>query len=218
MISILLVDDHSIIRQGLKALLEKEDDLRVVYDSNGGNDAVEAAQRLQPNVAVIDMMMPDMDGVEVTTQVKEVSPETSILILSMCGDEKEVKRALTAGASGYILKETTMDLLVHAVRQMVAGRMYLGPQILEKAVAAYLGSADNKEPSDLPIEQDTLTKREVEVLQLIAQGLTNSSIAIQLEISPRTVEVHRANIHRKLGLHSQAEIIRYAIKQNLITV
>jgi DNA-binding NarL/FixJ family response regulator len=219
MITVLLVDDHSIIRQGLKALLEREGDFTVVYDTQDGAAAIEAAERLCPGIAVVDMMMPDTDGVEVTTRLREVSPDTKILILSMCGDEKEVKRALNAGASGYILKETTMDLLVHAVRQLVAGSMYLGPGILENAVAAYLGTSTRSHGE--PVAQlsvDSLTRREVEVLQLIAQGCTNGTVATQLKISPRTVEVHRANIHRKLGVHSQAEIIRYAIKQNLVTI
>lgn len=219
MITILLVDDHSIIRQGLKALLEREDDFAVVYDTQNGRDAIEAAKNLHPSVAIVDMMMPDTDGVEVTTRIQEVSPETRILILSMCGDEREVKRALTAGAAGYILKETTMDLLVHAVRQLVIGSMYLGPGILEHAVAAYLGTP-TKSNADLlgSSAAGSLTKREVEVLQLIAEGCTNCVVASKLEISPRTVEVHRANIHRKLGVHTQADIIRYAIKQNLVSI
>ena len=219
MISILLVDDHSIIRQGLKALLEREADFTVVHDSQDGSDALQAAEKLFPNVAVVDMMMPEKDGVEVTTILKKVSPETKVLILSMCAEEKEVKRALSAGASGYILKETTMDLLVHAIRQVMSGNMYLGPGILENAVAAYLGAPSSPAPkSGSSISADSLTRRELEILQLIARGCTNSSVASQLKISSRTVEVHRANIHRKLGVHSQAEIIHYAIKRNLVTI
>lgn len=219
MITVLLVDDHSIIRQGLKALLEREGDFSVVFDTHNGLEAIEAAERLCPGIAVVDMMMPDTDGVEVTMRLREVSPSTKVLILSMCADEKEVKRALNAGASGYILKETTMDLLVHAVRQLVVGSMYLGPGILENAVAAYLGTPTRSKGQ--PIAQlsvDSLTIREVEVLKLIAQGCTNNGVAMQLKISPRTVEVHRANIHRKLGVHSQAEIIRYAIKHDLVAI
>lgn len=218
MITVFIVDDHSIIRQGLRALLEKEEDISVVFDTNNGEEAIEAAGKLCPNVAVVDMMMPDTDGVAVTESIRAISPETKILILSMCADETEVKRALIAGASGYILKETTMDLLVHAIKQLVYGSMYLGPGILENAVAAYLGTKTTPVAQSTDTTTDALTKREIEVLQLIGQGHTNSMVASELRISSRTVEVHRANIHRKLGLHTQAEVIRYAIKNNLVTI
>ncbi len=193
-------------------MLEAETDLRVVGEAGDGLAAIQQVERLQPDVLVLDLVMPALDGLEVTRRVRQRSPQTRVVILSMHANESYVLEALRAGVSAYVLKESTADELVRAVREAVVGRRYLSPPLSERAIAAYVEKAQEA-PWD-PYE--TLTHREREVLHLAAEGHTNAEIAERLVISPRTVETHRANLMRKLSLHSQADLIRYALQRGIL--
>jgi two-component system response regulator NreC len=206
MTTIALADDHHIVRQGLRRLLEDEPDFQVVGDTGDGLEA------LQPDVLVIDLAMPGLSGLEVTRQVCQRSPQTRVIILSMYANEAYVLEALKNGAAGYVLKESSGVDLVLAMREALAGRRYLSPPLSEHAIEAYLKKVDTGPPD--PYE--TLTAREREVLHLAAEGHTNNQIAKRLSISPRTVETHRANLMRKLGLNNHAELIRYALGRGIL--
>jgi DNA-binding NarL/FixJ family response regulator len=210
--TIVLADDHPIVRQGLRALLEVEPDLHIVGEAGDGLETVQLVERLQPDVLVVDLMMPGLNGLDVTREVGQRSPQTHVIILSMYANDAYVLEALRAGAAAYVLKQSTADELVRAVREATAGRRYLSPPLSERAIEAYMQRA--KEAALDPYE--TLTTREREVLHLAAEGLSNAEIAARLFLSPRTVEVHRANLMRKLGLHSQTDLIRYALQRGIL--
>lgn len=212
MTTIILADDHHVVRQGLQALLEAEPDFQIVGEAAEGREAVQLVERLQPEVLILDLMMPSLSGLEVTRQVRQRSPRTRVVILSMYADEAYVLEALRNGAAGYVLKKSTADELVRAVREVTTGRRYLSPPLSEKGVETLMKEADEskQDPHEL------LTSREREVLPLIAEGHTNAEIADRLVISPRTVEFHRANLMRKLGTRTQADLIRYALQRNIL--
>jgi len=209
--TIILADDHHVVRQGLRALLEAEPDFRVVGEAGDGLEAIQLVERLQPAVLVLDLVMPGLSGLEATRQVRQRSPQTRIVILSMYSTEAYVVEALRNGAAAYVLKRATSDELVHAIREAVAGRRYLSPPLSQRAIELYVQKAE----ATAMDKYVTLTNREREVLGLVAQGHTNTQIAALLSISPRTVEMHRANLMKKLDLHSQADLIRYALKRGL---
>lgn len=211
MISILLADDHSIVRQGLRALLEVEPDFCIVGEAADGLEVTQLIEYLRPDVLVLDLMMPGLDGLEVTRRVNQRSPQTRVIILSMYGNEAYVVEVLRNGAAGYVLKKSTADELVRAVRAVVAGQRYLSPPLSEQTIETYMQKADES-TQDL---YDLLTAREREVLYLVAEGHTNAEIATRLFISSRTVEMHRANLMRKLDLRSQADLIRYAFRRGI---
>lgn len=213
MTSIVLADDHPIVRQGLKALLEGEAGWRVIGEASDGLSAVDLIEQLQPDVAIIDVMMPDLNGLEVVRRVKRRAPNTLVIVLSMHADEPYVLEALQGGALGYVLKGQSTTSLVEAVHEVLAGHRYLSPPLTERAIDAYLQRALD---ADRPIDPyDMLTPREREVLHLAAQGRTNAEIGERLAISPRTVETHRANLMRKLDLRTQADLIRYALQRGI---
>jgi two-component system response regulator NreC len=212
MTTIVLADDHRIVRQGLRALLEAEPDFQLVGETGDGLEAVQLAGRLQPDVVVLDLMMPSINGLEATRQISDGCPQTHVIILSMHADEGYVLEALRNGAAGYVLKDSSADDLARAVREVVAGRRYLSPPLSERAIEVYMQKA--QETSLDPYEK--LTNREREVLHLAAEGHSSSEIAERLSISSRTVETHRANMMRKLDLHSQTDLIRYALKRGII--
>jgi len=212
MITIVLADDHRIVRQGLRALLEAEPDFRLIGEAGDGREAIRLVERLNPNVLILDLMMPGLSGLEVTHQVSQQWPQTRIIVLSMYAQDAYVAEALKNGALGYVLKGCTADNLMKAVREVAAGRRYLSPPLTEQGIESYLQKA---EAATLD-PYETLTTREREVLHLVAESYSNAEIAARLFISPRTVESHRANLMHKLGLRTQTDLIRYAIKRGII--
>lgn len=212
MTTIVLADDHHIVRQGLRALLEAEPDFGLVGETGDGLEAVQLAERLRPDVIVLDLMMPGLNGLEATRQIAARAPQTRVVILSMHANEAYVLEALRNGAAGYVLKDSSAAELVRAVREVVAGRRYLSPPLSERAIEAYVQKAQET-PQD---PYDALTNREREVLHLAAQGHSSAEIAARLSLSPRTVETHRAHLMRKLGLRSQTDLIRYALQRGII--
>ncbi len=210
--NIVLADDHQVVRQGLRAILEAERDLWVVGEAGNGLDAVELAERLKPDVLIVDVMMPGLNGLEVTRQVAQRAPQTRVIVLSMYSNEAYVLEALKHGAVAYVLKDSCADDLVQAVRTATTGRYYLSSPLSERAIDAYVRRA--KDSALDPY--DTLTSREREVLQLVAEGQTSAQVAVRLFISPRTVETHRANLMRKLGLGTQVDLVRYALRRGIL--
>jgi two-component system response regulator NreC len=210
--TIVLADDHPVVRQGLRALLEAEPGFHIVGETDEGVAAAELVERLKPDVLLVDVMMPGLNGLEVTRQVRQRFPYTRVIVLSMHANEAYVLEALRHGAAGYVLKESSTAELVQAVRTVVAGRRHLSPPLSERAIEAY---AQKAAPSPLDI-YETLTTREREVLQMAAEGRRNSEIAARLAISPRTAETHRTHLMRKLGLHNQADLIRYALRRGIV--
>lgn len=211
-VTVVLADDHPIVRQGLRHLLEDEADVTIIGEASNGLQAVELAGKFKPKVLILDMMMPDLNGLEVLKQVKERSPVTCCIVLSMQGADVYVVEALRAGALGYVLKETGPSELLSAIQQVVQGQRYLSPRISERLIDVLLETTE-KVPAD---PYQTLTNREREVLQMAAEGLQASEIAKRLFISPRTAELHRGRMMNKLGLHNQTELIRYALKRGIL--
>jgi two-component system response regulator NreC len=209
---ILLADDHPVVRHGVRSLLQAEPEFSVIGEASDGIEALQLVERLLPDVLVVDLMIPGLNGLEVTRQVRQRSPQTRIIVLSMHANEPYVLEALKNGAAGYVLKDTSGTDLIQAVRQVIAGQRYLSPPLSERAVDAYMQKS--AETTYDPYE--ALTDREREVLQLAAEGLSNPEIAGRLSISPRTVETHRANLMRKLGLKTQTDLIRYALKRGIL--
>jgi DNA-binding NarL/FixJ family response regulator len=214
-ITTVLVDDHPIVRQGLRTLLEAEDNCRVIGEAADGLAAIDLIARLRPNVAILDLQMPDLNGLEVARRSREKAPETRVIILSMHADEPFVVEALRHGVSGYVLKGSATADLIDAVHAAVAGKRFLSGPLNERAIEAY---ARRAEDAQCPVDRyDLLTAREREVLQLAAQGMNNAEIGARLAISPRTAETHRANLLRKLGLASQTDLVRFAVGRRFIT-
>jgi DNA-binding NarL/FixJ family response regulator len=211
-VTVLLADDHPIVRQGLRHLLEEEPDVMIVGEASDGLQAVQLTEKLKPDVLILDMMMPDLNGLEVLRQVRERSPGTSSIVLSMQSADVYVVEALRVGALGYVLKETGPSELLGAVRQVVRGQRYLSPRISERLIDVLLENTE-KLPAD---PYQSLTTREREVLQMAAEGQSTAEIARRLSISPRTAELHRARMMNKLGLHNQTDLIRYAIKRGIL--
>ena len=212
MTSIILADDHHVVRQSFRLLLESEPDLKVLGEAATGLEAIETVERLRPDVLVVDLMMPELNGIEVARRVKKQFPKTIIVILSMHENEAYVLEALRAGVSAYVLKKSTAQELVYAIRQVVAGHIFLSPPLSEHAIQAYLQKAQG---TDLD-PYKTLTAREREVLHLAVEGLNHTAIAARLSISPRTVEMHHSNLMRKLHLHNQTELIRFALQRGIL--
>lgn len=213
-VSVLLADDHPIVRQGLRHLLEMQPEFKVVGEASDGIAAAQMAERCRPDVMVVDLMMPGLNGLEVIRQVRQRSPATRIIVLSMHNNDAYVLQALKRGASGYVLKDSASGEVVQAVKQVMLGQRYLSASLAENMIELLL-----KQTGNLPKDPyEALTNREREVFQLTAEGWNNTEIAGRLCISPRTVEVHRANLMEKLGLHSQMDVLRFAIRRGLVSV
>jgi len=210
--TVLLVDDHHVVRRGIRALLENESGILVVGEAGTGVEAARLAQQLKPNVLIIDLMLADMSGLEVIRQLRKRAPATYSVVLSMYGNDCYVVEALQAGAKAYVLKDSPPEELMRAVREAALGRRYLAPPLSDRAIEVYLLRSEDSQLDPY----DMLTAREREVLHLAAQGMTSSETAKRLCISPRTVEVHRARVMQKLGLHNRTELIHFAIRRGII--
>lgn len=210
--TVVVADDHPLVRQGLRALLESEQDFTVIGEAMDGLTTVHVVEQLRPDVLLLDVMMGGLNGLEVARRVSRLAPKTRVVILSMHANEPYVLEALRHGVAGYILKEASPDEVLRGLREVAAGGRFLSTSLSERAIDAYARSGPTM-PLDL---YETLTAREREVLQLTAEECTATEIAARLGISPRTVESHRMAFMRKLGLHSQADLIRYAIRQGIL--
>lgn len=206
---VVLADDHTVVRRGFALILAKEPDQEIVGEAKNGREAVELAERLQPDVVVIDVSMPELNGIEATRRISDLCPRTRVLALSMHRDAVYVREILRAGARGYLVKDADDDTFLLAVRAVARGEAYLSPSIADAVLSDY-----RKHVTD-PI--DLLTGREREVLQMIAEGKTNKEIANILELSVYTVESHRGKIMEKLNLHNTGDIVRFAIRNGLIS-
>ncbi|MFZ0548694.1 MAG: response regulator transcription factor [Candidatus Promineifilaceae bacterium] len=215
-VRLLLVDDHGVVRSGLRMLLETEQDIEIVGEASGGREAIDLVQKLQPNIVLMDVQMADMNGIEATQEIKRVSPETAVLTLTMYENEQYLLEMLKAGASGYIPKRAAPDELVEAIRTVQQGNVFLYPTVANLLVQNYLDTQNEGKEEEKDI--DILTPREQEVLVLIAEGLTNPEIAEKLFISVKTVDRHRENIMQKLNIHNRVDLAKYAIKNELISL
>jgi DNA-binding NarL/FixJ family response regulator len=209
MLHILIADDHGIVRSGVKMLIDRQEGMRVVAEAEDGVEAVEQAQRERPDVAVLDVAMPRMTGLQAAREIKAHCPDTSVLLLSMHDDERYLYEALKAGASGYVLKRQADAELIEAIRSVAAGKPFLST-VTEGALVKEWLEHGEEEP------RDRLTPRELDVVKLIAEAYTNKQIAEILKVSEKTVESHRANVLSKLGMRDRVELVRYAIRRGLI--
>lgn len=212
-IRVLIADDHEIVRSGLRMLLLAEDDIEIVGEATNGREVVEKAVELVPDVVVMDVQMPDVNGIEATRLIKEQCPTCAVLALTIHEDQQYFFQMISAGALGYVPKRAAPEDLIQAIRVVRAGNVFLYPSMASVLVSDYLSRV---EAGDEEIKDDALTEREREVLTLIADGLFNRDIADQLSISVKTVELHRENIMNKLNLHSRTELVKYAIRKGLI--
>jgi two-component system, NarL family, response regulator NreC len=204
-LQIFLVDDHGVVREGLKRLLELEPDLEVVGEASNGRDAVDRAILLRPDVVIMDISMPEMNGAQATIRLKETCPETKVLVLTVHEDKSFLHELLEAGASGYVLKRTATDELINAVRAVAAGAVYLDTHVAGNVVQSFVRPR-RKDRGPGP----DLSDRETRVLRLIAEGYSNKEIAAQLDLSVKTIETYKTRSMEKLDLHSRVEIVRYA--------
>ncbi|MFI5273364.1 MAG: response regulator [Ktedonobacterales bacterium] len=212
-VRVLLADDHTILRAGLKMMLNAQPDIEVVGEASDGRQAVSEAQRLQPDVIIMDITMPECNGIEATRQVKRVQAETRVLVLTMHENEEYLFQMLRAGASGYMLKEAADTELISAIRVVSSGRFYLSPSAQSMMVSDYLQRVHTGEERD---SYSALTEREREILKHVAEGYTNNQIGERLFISPKTVDTHRTHIMDKLNLHSRAELVKFAMRRGLL--
>jgi two-component system, NarL family, response regulator NreC len=212
-IRILLADDHTILRAGLKMMLNAQPDMEVIGEAQDGRQAIQEVQRLQPDIVLMDITMPDINGIEATRQIKRMQPDVRVLILTMHEHDEYIFQALRAGASGYILKEAADTELITALHIIQSGQFYLSPTAQSVMVGDYLQRVRTGEEKD---SYSSLTEREREILKLVAEGHTNNQIAERLVISPKTVDTHRTHIMDKLNLHSRAELVKYAMRRGLL--
>jgi len=211
--TLLLADDHQVLREALRMMLDTQPDLQVVAETGDGLEALALTEKHKPDVLIVDMMMPGLSGLEVARRTRRVSPATKVIVLSMHDAESYVVESLDAGVSGYVLKKSSSTELIFAIRQALAGTLYLSPSLNERAIQAYIQRSQESRAED-PF--DALTDREREVFQLAAEGSSNPQIAERLSLSPRTVEMHRANLMKKLGLKSQTDLVKYAVKRGMV--
>jgi len=214
-IRVLIADDHKIMLAGLRSLLEKQSDFDVVAEAENGRKAVQMAQEKKPDIVVMDVSMPDLNGIEATTQIVEALPETRVIALSMHSDKRFVIGMLRAGAAGYLLKDCASQELANAIFQVAAGKKYLSPEITGVVIDDFLLGAPAEEAANATSK---LSAREREVLQLIAEGWSTKQIATHLYVSIKTIETHRRQIMKKLDLHTIADLTKYAIREGLTSI
>jgi len=226
-IKLMLVDDHDVIRTGLRSYLETQPGFAVIAEANTGLQALEKARDVKPDIVLMDITMPDMDGMEATQKLKKLYPDCQILVLTVHADKQYFMKMLSVGASGYITKQAAADELVSAIHAIAAGHVYLQPalarwlledyQLLAKNVASESVEKSSKR-DNAAVSLDILSKREREVLELVGEGLNNQSIGQKLELSPKTIARHRERIMKKLNMHSRTELVKFAIRTGLISL
>ena len=210
-VRILVCDDHALFREGIKAILRNEPMFELVGEARNGRQALEMAASLNPDIVLMDIAMPDLSGYEATRRIKQERKHINVLMLTMYDEEELIARCLDAGASGYVLKDSPAGQLVYAIETVAKGGKYLSPEAIKKVVNQYVAGATRAET-----RYDRLSEREREVLKLLADGLTVKEVAARLNLSVKTVDVHKYNLMRKLDIHDRAELIKYAIQNKLI--
>lgn len=216
-IKILIADDHTLFRECLRVMLNTEQDLEVVGEAQDAREALNKINILLPDIVLMDISMPGLSSIEATQQIRKMRPDTKVLFITMYDDQEYVVRCLKADAAGYVLKDTPSSQLISAIREVIRGGQYVSPIALKKVIGDYLGRGRNLE-KQLVSSYNTLTTREKEVLKLLAEGLTTKEVAIKLDISIKTADVHKSNLMRKLDLHNRSELLKYAIRNKLIDV
>ena len=211
-ISVFLADDHRVLRDGLRILLDSQNDIKVIGEAENGKKAVQSITSLKPDVAVMDITMPELNGIDAAQTIHETLPEIGIVILSIHSDLEHIFRALQAGAQGYVLKESAGSEVVSAVRAVYLGRRYLSPSVRDTVMEAHLQDRQVHSPLDL------LSMREREVLQLSVEGHSSAAIAEKLELSPKTIDTYRSRLMGKLGVHDLPELVRFAIKHGITPI
>ena len=207
-IRVLIAEDHATVREGLKLILSSQPEIEVIGEAGDGRQAIELAKKLQPDVVLMDISMPQLNGLKATGTLKECCPEVHVLALTRHKDDGYLQQVIRAGASGYVLKQSPATELVHAIRAVASGGKYLDPAVVGKVMGGYSGRrAPNREGAS------EMSDREVEVLRLVAWGYSNKEIAARLDLSVKTIEVHKANAMKKLGMASRIDIVRYAVLQ-----
>jgi two-component system response regulator NreC len=213
-IRILVADDHGIVRQGLRFVLEREEDFQVVGEAGDGREAVRLAETLGPAVIIMDIGMPQLNGLEATSQIVRKDPGVKVIVLSMHADEVYLLRALSAGVRGYLIKGSADQDLVRAVRAVMEGKCFFSPVIAQMLAEEYTRQLQKTDTQD---SYELLTEREREILQLLAEGKSNKEVATILDVSPYTVESHRTHLMQKLNLHNTAEIVLYAVRKKIVS-
>lgn len=214
-ITVLLVDDHNIVRQGIKALLLAEGDITILGESQSGREAVQMASQLRPQVVIMDLAMPLLNGAEATRQILKALPNARVVVLSSYGDDEHIQQAISAGAAAYLLKQTAASDLVKAIREVSSGNAYFSPAIAMR-LREKTCSPVEQPATGVPPKEVELTSREMEVLQLIAEGFANKQIAGELGLSVKTVEKHRQSVMKKLDIHDIAGLVRHAVSKGII--
>lgn len=213
-VTVLLADDHPIVRQGMRNLLDAEAGLSVVGEAEDGLQTVQLAEQLKPDIVIVDMMMPRLNGLEAIRQIRSRLTNTRCIVLSMQSADPYIVQALKAGASGYILKDSGPNEVINAIQQVLSGKRYLSPQLSEKLIDLFVAKVE----IDVLDPYNSLTAREREILQLAAEGFSNSNIAEQLSISSRTVEQHRQSMMNKMEFKNQTDLIRFALKRGILSM
>ncbi|MCH7612531.1 MAG: response regulator transcription factor [Candidatus Marinimicrobia bacterium] len=215
-ITVLVVEDHTIVRQGIVSLINKEDDITIVGEADDGRQAIKLCREKKPNIIVMDLAMPHLNGIETTQIVKKECPKTNIIILSMYSEEEYIFKAIDAGASGYLTKKNAAEDLIKAIRAVRDGKTFFSPEVSKTVMNSYHLMMKKYGTLDEVSEKKKLTSRELEVLQLIAEGYTSKKISEKLHISTNTVQRHREKIMRKTGIHNVAGLTRYALEKGII--
>ncbi len=227
-IKLMLVDDHDVVRTGLRSFLETQPGLKVIAEAKNGLEALEQAKKSQPDIVLMDITMPDMDGMETTRQLKHLYPDCRVLVLTVHSDKQYFMQMLAAGASGYLTKQAAADELVAAIKAVAAGHVYLQPALARWLLDDYQRLAKDNSPAPSPEDEnkgskdtvglEILSDRELQVLELVGEGLNNQSIGEKLELSPKTIARHRERIMKKLNMHSRTELVKFAIRTGLISL